>query len=533
MLTLLSFGSIHRQLSPSTDGPLGATRIAAALGLLGALVASACGHDKPLAAASGGDAVHGVGLGGAMAGAAGTTPVVSGVSGAGAGAGGATALDTSCDAIGDAPTIPPACATVRATRSTLPTGGPSDETSLDTAAIQAAIDGCPAGQSVRLASDESGAFTAFVSAPLALRDGVALWIDAGVTLFASRDPRDFDFRPGSGLCGGNGTGNASCRALINASTTAGSAVVGAGTIDGRGGEPLVGGSSTWWQLESMYGGELAAPRLVQTNGGTDFTLFGVTLRNSPKFHVVLQGTVGFKVWGITISTPPSAPNTDGVDPSATRNGVIAYCTISTGDDNVAVKGAGPVDGLIIAHNHFGRGHGMSIGSETNGGVRNVRVCDLSLDGTDNGIRIKSDLGRGGLVRGISYTDVCMRGVKRPLVFDPFYSSAAGNLVPDFADILVRNLHVLGGGVLTLRGRDAAHPLGLTLDNVVFDQPPGGTCTDADITLGPGPVSFVPSGVDIQIDRLSAPGSPDSPDLADSAPAAPVAPRDCSNSWVTF
>ena len=51
---------------------------------------------------------------------------------------------------------------------------------------------------------------------------------------------------------------------------------------------------------------------------------------------------------------------------------------------------------------------MSIGSETNGGVRNVSVCDLSLDGTDNGLRIKSDASRGGLVQGIYYTDVCIR-----------------------------------------------------------------------------------------------------------------------------
>jgi len=32
---------------------------------------------------------------------------------------------------------------------------------------------------------------------------------------------------------------------------------------------------------------------------------------------------------------------------------------------------------------------MSIGSETNGGVSRIRVFDLSLDGPDNGIRIKS------------------------------------------------------------------------------------------------------------------------------------------------
>src|SRR4029077_7743944 len=203
--------------------------------------------------------------------------------------------------------------------------------------------------------------------------------------------------------------------------------------------------------------------------GTNFVLYKVTLKNAPKFHVVIDTVVGYRVWGITINTPPTSPNTDGVDPSRSTHGVIAYCTISNGDDNIAVKGGGPtvVDGLLVAHNHFGRGHGMSIGSETNGGVRNVSVCDLSLDGTDNGLRIKSDASRGGLVQGIYYTDVCIRSSRHPLVFDSYYSRATRTLFPHFRDIVVNNVHVGGtGGSLTFRGWDAAHPIGITLSNVV-------------------------------------------------------------------
>ena len=194
------------------------------------------------------------------------------------------------------------------------------------------------------------------------------------------------------------------------------------------------------------------------------------------------------MWGITINTPADSPNTDGVDPSRAKNGVIAYTKITTGDDNIAVKGGGPnpVDGLLVAHNHFGRGHGMSIGSETNGGVRNVSVCDLSLDGTDNGLRIKSDASRGGLVQGIYYTDVCIRDSRHPLVFDSYYSSATGTLIPDFRDISVNNVHVLGtGGIDTFRGWDAAHPIGITLNNVVFDEAPTSINAQySNLTFGP-------------------------------------------------
>jgi polygalacturonase len=439
-----------------------------------------------------------------QAGAAGASSAA-GVSGA-AGA----AATPSCDALGPEPTIPPACATVTATK-TIAAGVPSDEATLDTAAIQKAIDGCGAGKAVRLVA--SGAMVAFVSGALNLKAGVALWIDAGVTLFASRDPRDFEAV--AGKCGGNDTGNSSCNGLINAKNVANTAVVGAGTIDGRGGEVVAGGTSTWWDLERADSGNLAAPRLVQVTSGDGFVLYQITLKNAPKFHVSIQSTSGFKVWGITIDTPGTSPNTDGVDPAASTNGVIAYSKISAGDDNIAIKGSGPpvVSHLVIAHNHFGKGHGMSIGSETYGGVADVSVCDLSLDGTTNGLRIKSDSSRGGVVQRVSYTDVCMRDVANPLVFDAYYSTATGTRLPDYHDITARNVHVLGGGALTFRAYDAAHPLIMSFDNVVFDGTPTiKSAQDAHLTFGPGPVNFKVSGTDVMT-------------TGDATGSAP--PRDCS------
>ena len=71
-----------------------------------------------------------------------------------------------------------------------------------------------------------------------------------------------------------------------------------------------------------------------------------------------------------------------------------------GDDNIALKGGSPVSNVLIQDNHFYRGHGMSIGSETNAGVTNVTVKNLSIDGADSGLRIKSDSTKGGNVQGI-------------------------------------------------------------------------------------------------------------------------------------
>jgi polygalacturonase len=163
---------------------------------------------------------------------------------------------------------------------------------------------------------------------------------------------------------------------------------------------------------------------------------------------------------------------------------------------------------------------MSIGSETNGGVRNVSVCDLSLDGTDNGLRIKSDSSKGGLVQGIAYSDVCIRNSRHPLVFDPYYTSSTGTLIPDFRDITVTNVHVLGmGGLNTFRGWDAAHPLGITLNNVVFDvEPTTITSSYANVVFGPDPVNIKPAGTGVNVT-----------DLVTGNAAARV----CDNAWVNF
>ena len=46
------------------------------------------------------------------------------------------------------------------------------------------------------------------------------------------------------------------------------------------------------------------------------------------------------------------------------------------------------------------------------------------------------------------------------------------MIPDYRDVVVNNVHVLGtGGLNTFRGWDAAHPIGITLNNVVFDNEP--------------------------------------------------------------
>src|SRR5579871_1968175 len=462
---------------------------------------------------------------GAAGGAAGSGVGGNGTGGGAAGSGGAGTGGNPCAMI-DAtlpkePTIPAACTTLMASFA-VTAGTPPSESSLDTARLQTALNGCGQGQAVRLVTD--GTSNGFISGPLTLPTGVSLWVDSGVTLFGTRDPNVY----------GQSTALLSVRG-------ANSGIYGLGAIDGQGGEPQIGGTQSSWDINGAGGDN---PALVQVLGATNFTLYKITLNNAPKFHVKLDAS-GFIVWGITIKTPSaamnsvgtkltpsSAHNTDGVDPGeSASNGFIVYNQISDGDDHIAIKGGTSVKNLTIAHNHFEAGHGMSIGSETNGGVSNVTVCDLSIDGTNtglsggssNGIRIKSDPSRGGLVQNIFYGDVCTRAITNPIILTPKYSSATGTEYPQYPGITIQHFRSMSTSTtpkLTLLGYDAAHMLGLTLDNVVVDDITSANISSsyANITLGPGAVNFTPSGTSVNVTDQTTGTS---------------TPNDCANKWVTF
>ena len=292
----------------------------------------------------------------------------------------------------------------------------------------------------------------------------------------------------------------------------GAAVMGEGTIDGRGGAQLIGQKVSWWDLAQeakVKNLNQSVPRLMALSHCDNFTLYKIRLHNSANFHVAYSGGNGFTAWGVIIYSPKTARNTDGIDPGNAQNVTIKRCFIKTGDDNVAIKAGlpGPTGHMTIEDNHFYTGHGMSIGSETDGGASAIRVRNLSIDGADNGIRIKSNSSRGGPVRDVVYEDVCIKDTKNPIMMDPNYSfmGEARDKLPSFENIILRNVRVLSAGKITLDGFDAAHPLGITFDNLFLDAPSKITVSHANITECPDGVDFGTHGNDVHVVKNSCEG----------------------------
>lgn len=413
------------------------------------------------------------------------------------------------------PVVPRACTTLTARLTPVgdSTVSESDERRLDTERIQEAIDHCARGNAVVLAAEDGA--RAFLSGPLDLRSGVTLVVGPHAILFASRDPRLYDLEPGS--CGTVTREGHGCRAFIVADRALHAGVMGDGAIDGRGWAKLLGQDVSWWDLAQQAKVEKlnqSCPRLMQLTRADDFTLYRITLRNSPNFHVMYDRGNGLTVWGVIVDTPKSARNTDAIDPASATNVTIAHSFIRTGDDDVAIKAGstGATTHVSVLDNHFYSGHGMSIGSETNGGASAILVRGLTIHSADNGLRIKSNASRGGLVRDVSYEDVCIAHTKNVIEMDTHYTASektTGELVPEFRDIVLRGVRIEGKGKIILDGYDRGRPLGITFDAVIASAPEQLAVEASHVRLvrGAGGTNIAVAGEDVSIADSPADGTP--------------------------
>ncbi|MBT9428809.1 MULTISPECIES: glycosyl hydrolase family 28 protein [Symbiopectobacterium] len=136
---------------------------------------------------------------------------------------------------------------------------------------------------------------------------------------------------------------------------------------------------------------------------------------------------------------------------------------------------------------------MSIGSETNRGISDILIKDLTLDGTTSGIRIKSDSSRGGIVENVKVENVCLRDNKWPITLDTAYEGKNGNLIPWYHHILLKNVSGNGGKVV-LNGYDSDHTLDVTFDGVKIDNLQGWHQQNAVVHVAEGGLTPAPSTI---------------------------------------
>lgn len=191
------------------------------------------------------------------------------------------------------------------------------------------------------------------------------------------------------------------------------------------------------------------PHMVYFVNCQNILLDSITLRNSPKFvfypnnssNIIIRNTNVYNEW--------NAQNGDGIDISASKNVVIYKCNVSVGDDAICMKSSRgksddaktyKLENIIIADNTVYHGHGgFVIGSNTDGNMKNIYVNNCSFIGTDIGIRVKSNAGRGGIVENIFISNIFMSDIKDEAIsFDTYYEDVPAGKNADSVKTTVKD-----------------------------------------------------------------------------------------------
>ena len=196
------------------------------------------------------------------------------------------------------------------------------------------------------------------------------------------------------------------------------------------------------------------PPFIQPYECKNVLIQGIKIINSPWWTVTPVYCEDVTIDNISIYNPPESMNTDGIDPDACKNVIISNCYISVGDDCIAVKSGRDEDGrrvgkacenITITNCVMLRGHGgVSLGSEMSGGIKNVVVSNCVFDGTNKGIRIKTQRGRGASIEDARFSNIVMRNItKEAITLDMSYNEIPAEPVsektPKFKNIHISNI----------------------------------------------------------------------------------------------
>ena len=318
----------------------------------------------------------------------------------------------------------------------------------------------------------------WLTGPIVFKSRIDLHLEKGALVLMSPDKAQFVRKDGKILPG------------ISASKRTDISITGEGIIDGNGewwravkrskvsdvewndyrrmGGTVSEDGSLWYPFGLKSLGDIAPSPQEQERLRVHMVRFtdcervlvsGVTLQNSPKFHLVPQRCKNVVILGVTVRCPWNAQNGDGIDLMHSSDVLVADCTVDVGDDGICLKaGGGPkaaaqgaTERILVRGNTVFHAHGgFVIGSEFSAGINDVVVLGNTFSGTDTGLRFKSAPGRGGKTSRIRIKDIWMSDIRdQAIVFQTSYINAAvgennkmeqtEQFLPEFCDISIQDV----------------------------------------------------------------------------------------------
>ncbi len=272
------------------------------------------------------------------------------------------------------------------------------------------------------------------------------------------------------------------------------------------------------------------PSFVRFMDSTNVLVEGVHFVGSSMWTVHLLYTDNAVVRNVIIETYPGV-HTDGIAVDSSRNVRISDCYIDTGDDGIVIKSGKDADGrrvnrptenVSISNCTVHHAHGaVTLGSEISGGIRNVVADNITCDGTQMGVRIKSRRGRGGAVADVRFNNWTMKNVGTAIDVTSYYlmegetktsEEPVSVRTPVFRNIAISHMTInQARTAIDVEGLPEMPIFGLRISDVIASAKTGmrGSFTDAlelhdvQVNADNGPAFLVKDSKELELDGVSS------------------------------
>lgn len=360
-------------------------------------------------------------------------------------------------------------------------GAAGDGKTLDTRAIQAAVDKCTEAGGGRVVLDKGGTF---LSGTVFLKSNVTLYIESGTVLLGSTDIADY---PVTKSALRTYTENYTDKSLIYAEKQQNISILGRGKIDGQGRTKSFRGKS-FKQMPYLM-------RIVECN---NVTVRDVTLSYSAMWMQHYLACDDVLVDGITVENG-GAWVADGIDIDSCHRVRIANSSFESTDDGICLKTTTPrscEDVTVVNCKVKSVANCFKIGTETSGDFKNISLSNCTFSGSKlAGIALQAV--DGGVIEKVRISDVTMQNCKCPIFFRlgnrgrPYLalgkgSAGGGWRLPEgvkmdkmpgvgaLRDVIIRNIQASDAGIGEKKlGRDGCCSItGITnhpVENIILEN----------------------------------------------------------------
>jgi hypothetical protein len=368
-------------------------------------------------------------------------------------------------------------------------GASADGKSLDTRAINAAIDVChqAGGGIVYLRPG------IYLSGTVILKSNVTLYVEAGATILGSKNIADYPPQNGP-----NPMADAGQHHFIFARDAENVSLLGPGCIDGQGPsywtpndhkpkqEDLWREAVTWkWTANT------ARPSpMIELVGCRNIHMEGLRIQNSAGWTARIINCTNVQIQGVAVKNPIHGVNADGFDICNSQNVTIANCIIETADDVICLKSENPYGDTIPTTRNIvitncvmsSCCNGLKIGTATHGGFENITFSNSVIYNNNVNLNeriiagIALEMVDGGWVDGVTVTGIRMQRARTPIFIRRGIRNASPDGTPGYIrGILISDIHATGS-ILTssVMGLPGFPVEDVTLSNIRIDSDEGGS-----------------------------------------------------------